>query len=166
MSEDPTSREGRTMIRPDIDPRVDRDLVEVLSDLLAATDPVPARVLAAARAAVSWLTLDAELAALTEDSALSSGAIRGTTAIRSLTFECDAGVVVLDVTADGDGSRILGQTDRPADVEIRHHGPTINVSTDDHGRFRARNVSAGPVSLRCVFHDSPTAPIVTSWVVV
>jgi hypothetical protein len=149
----------------DIDPR-DQALLDEVSEALEATDPVPPEVFAAGRGALTWLTIDAELAALADDSALTDSGVRGPTATRSLTFECATGVVVLDVTSDGDQRRIIGQTDRPADVEIRHGGPAITVSTDEYGRFRAEDVLAGPVSLRCVFHDAPSAPIVTSWVVV
>jgi hypothetical protein len=150
---------------PDTDPR-DRDLLEEVSDMLQATDPVPPEVVAAGRGAFTWLTIDAELAALAEDSALADAGVRSTTLTRSLTFECATGVVVLEVSGDGGERHIIGQTDRPADVEIRHGGPTVVVSTDDYGRFRVEDIVAGPVSLRCVFRDSPAAPIVTSWIVV
>ncbi|MGZ4609628.1 MAG: hypothetical protein ACXV4A_03145 [Actinomycetes bacterium] len=154
------------MAAPDLDPR-DRELLDEVAAMLQATDPVPPAVLAAGRAAFAWLNIDAELAALADDSALAGAGVRGsTTTARTLTFECPTGVVVVDVQGDGDERHLIGQTDRPADVEIRHRGPSVTVTTDEYGRFRVDELLAGPVSLRCVFHDTPAAPIVTSWVIV
>jgi hypothetical protein len=61
---------------------------------------------------------------------------------------------------------LLGHTDRPAHVQVRHAGGTIDVDTDERGRFRIDEVRSGPIRVRCVFADSPDSPIVTSWVVV
>lgn len=149
----------------DLDAR-DLAMLAEIGAALSATDPVPDAVVAAARGSLGWLTIDAELAALAGDSALASAGVRGGAATRSLTFECTTGVVVLEVSGDGDDRRIIGQTDRPADLEIRHGGPAVITETDEHGRFRVDGVQAGPVSVRCVFHDTPSSPIVTSWVVV
>ena len=153
------------MAGPDLDPR-DRALLDEVNDMLEATDPVPPEVLAAGRGAFTWLTIDAELAALADDTALADAGVRSATMTRSLTFECPTGVIVLEVSGTGDERHIIGQTDRPADLQIRHGGPTVSVATDDYGRFRVEDVLAGPVSVRCVFRDSPSAPIVTSWVLV
>jgi hypothetical protein len=150
---------------PDLDPR-DRAILGDVAAALDATDPVPDSVVASAKGILTWLTVDAELAALAEDTALAGAGVRGATAERALTFECATGVVILEVTGSGDQRQILGQTDRPADLQVRHRGTTIDVSTDEHGRFRVDGVVAGPVSLRCVFRDTPGTPIVTSWVVV
>lgn len=142
-----------------------RLLAEVRS-VLDEVDPVPAAVLTSARAALTWLTIDAELAALAEDSALASAGVRSTALTRSLTFESDAGVLAFEVSGDGDARQIVGQADRPADLTVRHNGEPITIATDEQGRFRIDGVLAGPVSLRCVFRDTPESPIVTSWIVV
>lgn len=149
-----------------MDPR-DRELLDALRGALDAADPVPETLVSAAKSAYTWLTIDAELAALSEDSLLAGSAVRSAATARSLTFECATGVVVLEVSDDGeDERRILGQTDRPADLQVLHRGGTISVSTDEHGRFRVERVTSGPVSVRCVFRDDPDSPIITSWVVV
>lgn len=142
-----------------------RLLAEVRS-VLDEVDPVPDSVLTSARAALTWLTIDAELAALAEDSALASAGVRSTGPTRSLTFESDAGVLAFEVSGDGDARQIVGQADRPADLTVRHNGAPITVATDEQGRFRIDGVLAGPVSLHCVFRDTPESPIVTSWIVV
>jgi hypothetical protein len=157
------------MTSPDIsamDPR-DQALLGQLHDALEEADPVPDTLVDAAKSAYTWLTIDAELAALADDSLLAGPAVRSAATARSLTFECATGVVVLEVSDDGDDERrILGQTDRPADLQVLHRGGTLRLSTDEHGRFRVEQVMAGPVSVRCSFHDDPANPIITSWVVV
>jgi hypothetical protein len=150
---------------PDIDP-ADRRLLVHVRAALDEDDPVPEAVIEAARASLTWLTVDAELAALAEDSALSSTGVRSGDASRVLTFECSTGVIVLEVTALGDTRRLVGQTDRPAHLSINHPQGDTEVDTDEHGRFQVEGISSGLVRLRCVFTDSPNAPIVTSWVVV
>jgi hypothetical protein len=148
----------------DLNP-ADRRLLAEVHTVLAEADPVPDSVLTSARAALTWLTIDAELAALAEDSALASAGVRSTGLTRSLTFESEGGVLAFEVSEDGDLRQIVGQADRPADLTVRHNGEPIQVPTDDQGRFRIGGVQAGPVSLHCVFRDSPETPIVTSWIV-
>jgi hypothetical protein len=149
----------------DLDP-ADRRLLEEVRSVLDDVDPVPDAVLTSARAALTWLTIDAELAALAEDTALASAGVRSTGLTRSLTFESEAGVLAFEVSGDGEVRQIVGQADRPADLTVRHTGDPITVTTDQQGRFRIDGVLAGPVSLHCVFHDTPESPIVTSWIVV
>jgi hypothetical protein len=149
----------------DLDP-ADRRLLDEVRSVLDDVDPVPDAVLTSARAALTWLTIDAELAALAEDTALASAGVRSTGLTRSLTFESEAGVLAFEVSGDGEVRQIVGQADRPADLTVRHNGDPITVATDQQGRFRIEGVLAGPVSLHCVFHDTPASPIVTSWIVV
>ena len=144
----------------------DRRLLAEVRTVLDQVDPVPDAVLTSARAALTWLTIDAELAALAEDSALASAGVRSTGLTRSVTFESDAGVLAFEVSGDGDVRQIVGQADRPADLTVRHNGDPITIATDGQGRFRIDGVLAGPVSLHCVFRDTPESPIVTSWIVV
>ena len=148
----------------DLNP-ADRRLLAELRTVLEQVDPVPDAVVTSARAALTWLTIDAELAALAEDTALASAGVRSSGLSRSVTFESDAGVLAFEVSGDGDVRRIVGQADRPADLTVRHNGDPITAATDEQGRFRIDGVLAGPVSLHCVFRDTPESPIVTSWIV-
>ena len=105
-----------------MDPR-DRALLVQLRDALEVADPVPDTVVSHAKSAFTWLTIDAELAALADDSLLAGPAVRSAATARSLTFECATGVVVLEVSDQGeDERRLLGQTDRPADLQVLHRG--------------------------------------------
>ncbi len=154
---------------PDIEPEIDlrdRALLDEVRAALDEHDPVPAGVIEAARASLTWLTVDAELAALAEDSALTSTGVRSGDASRVLTFECSTGVIVLEVTEMGDSRRDVGQADRQAHLTIRHSGGVTELDTDEHGRFQVEDIGPGPASLRCVFADAPDSPVVTSWVLV
>lgn len=150
---------------PDLDPR-DRTLLEQVRAALDEHDPVPRVVVDAARASLTWLTVDAELAALADDSALSATGVRSGAASRVLTFECSTGVIVVEVTVMGDTRRVVGQTDRQAHLTVRHSGGATELDTDEHGRFQVEGIGAGPASLHCVFPDAPDAPVVTSWVLI
>jgi hypothetical protein len=115
-------------------------------------DPVPERVVFAAKGSLSWRTVDAELAQLTYDSVLDDerlSLVRGVTATRLLTFSTPD--LTLDVEVEGTGRdrRLLGELSpaQPAVVGIRHAEGTIEVQTDEDGRFRTGPVPAGPIAL-------------------
>lgn len=149
----------------DIDPS-DRQLLGSVRAALDAHDPVPSTLLQSARESLTWLTVEAELATLSEDSALATTGVRSADSSRMLTFECSTGVIVLEVATTGESRRIVGHSDRFAHLRLRHPAGERELDTDEHGRFQVDDVAAGPVSLRCVFADAPEAPVVTSWVVV
>jgi hypothetical protein len=149
----------------DLNP-ADRRLLDEVRTVFDEVDPTPEAVLTSARAALTWLTIDAELAALAEDTALASAGVRSAGLTRSVTFESDGGVLTFEVSGDGDVRHIVGQAERPADLTVRHNGDPITVATDEQGRFRINGILAGPVSLHCVFRDTPENPVVTSWIVV
>jgi hypothetical protein len=148
--------------------RANEQLLALLAEAVAEQDPVPAHVIEAARASLTWLTIDAELAEIAEDSALAPLAgVRGGDGPRLLTFESPSATVVVEVTELGRLRRLLGQVVEPrrAAIEIRHADGSVTVEADELGRFSADSVPAGPVSLACRFDDSP-APVVTAWVTV
>ncbi|MGN6333666.1 MAG: hypothetical protein ACTHOD_18780 [Motilibacteraceae bacterium] len=142
------------------------ELLVLLADAAALADPVPEAVLGAARAALGWRTLDAELAALVEDSAERPLAgVRGD-GPRLLTFEADDTAVVVEVSAVGGARRLLGQLVEPrsARIEVRHPGGTTTVDADDLGRFTAGQIPAGPVSIVCRFGPPSARVVATTWV--
>jgi hypothetical protein len=142
-------------------------LLSQLRATIAAADPVPENVLAAARGSLTWLNVDAELAALVEDSALNPLAgVRGE-GPRLLTFEAPDLTVVVEVTVIGRMRRLLGQliSSSAAVVELRHPGGSQPIEADDLGRFSVDELPAGPVSFSCRFADR-VSPVVTTWVTV
>jgi hypothetical protein len=151
-----------------LDPEDER-LLEELRRAAGRYDPPPAWVMDAARSSLTWRTIDAELAALSFDSAVDqpASAVRSEGGPRQLTFEAPGLNIEVEVSADGTRRQLVGQLtpSQLARIDIRHAGGITTVDTDDLGRFRADAISAGPVSLRC----HPTAPLsatpfVTEWV--
>jgi hypothetical protein len=147
-------------------------LLGELRAIAAQVDPVPRRLKEAARAGLSWRTIDAELAELTFDSLAQESTralVRGRQGVRLLSFEASIQprlAITLEVLVAGPGRRLVGQLDPPqtAEVEIRQPHGMLSIGTDERGRFSV-DVSAGPVSLRC--HTSaqpPGAIVVTDWI--
>ncbi len=136
----------------------DNEVLSELQALAAALDPVPSDAIAAARSAIAWRTIDAELAQLSHDvsSDPDHAGVRSSDAATLLTFEAPMLTVEIEVVDTGAGRRLLGQLIPPGqgEVEVRHRGGETNVAADDVGRFRVEDVAAGPVRLRCVVGDS------------
>lgn len=132
----------------------DDALLAELRALAAEHDPVPAEAVAAARSAIAWRTMDAELAELTADSSVEPelAGVRSTNTPTLLTFDAPGLTVEVEVLTQPDGTRrLLGQLVPvgPGTVEVRHRGGTSSVTADEVGRFAVGDVAAGPFSLRC-----------------
>jgi hypothetical protein len=149
----------------------DGALIDELRRVVELVDPVPARVLDAARASFTWRTIDAELAELAYDSMLEASRealVRASGAGRVLTFDSPGVSVELEVTSVGSTRRLLGQLvpPQPAAIEIRHPAGMVTVDADALGRFSADGIPAGPVSLVCRLTDgAPPKTIATDWLV-
>lgn len=149
----------------------DERLLGALRTIVGTADPVPTGVVEAAKASLTWRSIDAELAELAYDSLLDEGLLAGTrseSAPRSLTFEAADVTVEVEVVDLGAHRRLLGQLvpPRPADIQVRHSGGLIRVGADEVGRFTAAGVAPGPVSLRCLVAGAEAPPVETPWVVV
>jgi hypothetical protein len=130
----------------------DDDLLAELRDAASRVDPVPPDTVLAARSAIAWRTLDAELAQLTDDSQSEPLAgVRSGDLAALLSFEAPGLAVEVEVLVAGPRRRLLGQLvpAQPGRVEVRHRGGRLEVAADDVGRFTADDLPPGPVSLRC-----------------
>jgi hypothetical protein len=131
----------------------DNALLAELRALAAEHDPVPPGAIAAARSAIAWRTMDAELAELIGDAASDAplAGVRSAATPTLLTFESPNLTVEVEVLETATGLRLLGQLvpGTPGQVEARHQGGTTTVAADEIGRFRVDGVPSGPVSLRC-----------------
>jgi hypothetical protein len=152
-----------------MDEREERDeaLIEQLRIAMSAETP-PARVTDAAKAALTWLRVDAELAELLSDSALAEPALaRGAAVVRSVSFSAGDTIVELEVHPDGDRRTLLGQLSPAAQrtIVIQHADGAGSASTrsDELGRFRIALEQAGTVRLRIADDESGTA-IETAWI--
>ena len=133
-----------------LDDATEAALLAQLGDALQAADPVPERVLAGARAAFTWRTIDAELAELVFDSASELMGVRGGAedTARQVTFQAPG--VEIEVMVIEDGSRrIVGQLVPPQEVTVQlvRSDTVTDVRTDRLGLFTFTDVSPGPVRL-------------------
>ncbi|MBB5977804.1 hypothetical protein [Kribbella solani] len=143
----------------------DERLIEALRDALRSADEVPAAFVEAGKAAFSWRTIDAELAALTYDSALEpldAPAVRSESAIlRSLTFASDGWTVELELTPGA----VLGQLDPPAAGTVTARGEVGELATaaiDELGFFALGPPPTTPYRLLCSTQSGAT--ILTGWI--
>lgn len=136
----------------------DDALANELGEVLRRVDPVPEAVVEAAKNVFTWRTLDSELAALSYDSVIDSGALTRSDddGPRLLTFTAGRVEIEIEIDEDRAGRRLLGQISPPAvaDLLLRSDDGSITGCTDDLGRF-VLALTAGPqrITLTCRFGD-------------
>ncbi|MEV6286072.1 hypothetical protein [Kribbella sp. NPDC051770] len=131
----------------------DDQLLEVLQDALVSARDVPPSLVAAGKAVYAWRTIDAELAALTYDSAWEREAVDVTrttesAALRRLTFASDQVSIELELTPD----ELLGQLSPPqgGTVSLAAGSEELGTATvDEFGFFVVRPVPDRPFRLTC-----------------
>ena len=96
---------------PDLLGPEDEALLQELRAAARRFDPPPDSVLEAARASLTWRTIDAELAALEFDSAvdLAATAVRGGEGPRLLTFAAPGLNIEVEVSPIGPRRQLVGQ---------------------------------------------------------
>ncbi|MGY1843782.1 hypothetical protein [Modestobacter sp. SYSU DS0875] len=149
---------------PEHDEAADERLLHDLARVARDRDPVPADLLEFARQALTWRTVDAELAELTADSREVAVAVRGTSDdVRLLTFSAGDLRLDVEVLTEGATRRLVGELSpgQPARVVLEHAGGTLTEETDELGRFLLEGVPVGLVRLRCV--PAGGAEFITPW---
>ena len=136
------------------DTGADNALLAELRTAAKRLDPVPDAAVLAARSALAWRTMDAELAELTADALVDDEAlalVRSVELPALLTFEAPGLTLELELADTAGHRRLLGQLvpPHPARVEVRHRGGRLEVAADELGRFAVDGFPSGPVSLRC-----------------
>jgi hypothetical protein len=167
---DPSDSAERTQA-PD-----DRQLLAWLGEAVREAEPPPAQAIELAQGSFILRALDAELAALIEDSDLegSSGvAVRDLARpkLRQLSFQFydaqndDEFVVAMEVETRGPRRRLSGHlsSQGPAELVIRQPGApeARQVEVDHLGRFVIEDVLPGPMSLTC--RRPGARPVATEW---
>lgn len=148
----------------------DQQLLDELRGMVARLDAPPPEVAEAARAAYSWRTVDAELAALTYDSLLDDRAlagVRGPGGPQMLSFESPEVTIDVEIAVEpGDRRRLLAQLAPPqaAQVEVRTPDTTTTTDADDLGRVALGGLPPGPLSLS--WRLTSGAVIETEWTTV
>jgi hypothetical protein len=131
-----------------VDEAADTELLALLGEVLHAADPVPESVLAAARGAVAWRTIDQDLADLVFDSSAELTGVRDLNAARQLTFRSDDVEIELMVV-DSTQRRLVGQIVPAMATTVRLEGTETQVEqiADRFGRFSFDGVQTGPVRI-------------------
>lgn len=125
----------------------DAELLAALGRVFAHRDPPPDHVVAHAKDALTWQSLDADLAELVYDSkAQDAVLVRGDT--REVTFRAPGIEVEVMVLSERERS-LIGQVvpAQTADIELRHGDATAVTRADALGRFTFERVSSGPIKL-------------------
>jgi hypothetical protein len=144
----------------------DDELLGALKDALRSAQDVPKEFIEAGKAAFAWHNIDAQLAALTYDSAESATAGAPATrsepaTLRALTFAASRLGLDLEVSDDA----LRGQLVPPqaGTVEVRTAaGPLAEAVVDEVGYFVIRPVPSGPFRLSC--RTEAGVAILTGWI--
>jgi hypothetical protein len=146
-------------------------LVSDLQALFARLDPLPPLVTQAAKAALGWRRIDAELAELLADSTLEvelAGARGAGTPVRSVSFRAGELTIDLEIAVADTGLTLLGLLTpaSTARIEIQATDGSIVASaeSDRLGRFRTQLAAGAAIRLRLALAE--TVPIETSWITV
>jgi hypothetical protein len=142
----------------------DDQLLAALGDAQRTARDVPPDFVEAGKAAFAWRDIDAELAALTYDSARDTerepAVSRAELALlRYLTFASEQVTIELEVTRD----TVLGQIVPPQSGVLKVHvrdGEPVTAVIDEIGCFVLRPVPSGQFRLHCHLAG---ADVVTDW---
>ena len=142
----------------------DDELLALVGHALRVADPVPDRVLAGARAAWTWRTIDEELAELVFDSAAELTGVRSEDTARQLTFRAP-GMEIEVMIVDEASRRLVGQLIPPGafTVQLVVGDQLLDETTDRLGRFTFESVAPGPVRISVIDPDG-THIVATEWV--
>lgn len=129
----------------------DEQLVADLGEALRTEREVPARFVEIGKAAFAWHSVDADLAALTFDSATDPGALAEVrsepAAVRAMTFSASRLTIELEVTDDALLGQIVPAQAGELEVQSRD-GSASSVPIDEVGWFMIRPRPAGLFRLR------------------
>lgn len=144
----------------------DKELLGELEAAMRAEREVPARFVEAGKAAFAWRTVDAELAALTADSARDDRAMAGLRAeeasVRAITFATATVTIDVELTPDA----LFGQVvpARAGELQVcPREGETQTVPVDEVGWFSVRPRPTQTFRLRFEADGEPA--VVTEWIV-
>jgi hypothetical protein len=142
----------------------DDALQETLGIALRQAEAVPNTVMAAARGAFTWRTIDAELASIVFDSATELTGVRDHGGPRQLTFRAP-GIEIEVMMADPSTRRLVGQLVPGQETTVRLEGTlgSIEQGADRFGRFSFDAVPHGPVRLSVLGAEGRATN--TDWVV-
>ncbi len=129
----------------------DDRLIQLLGEALQESEPVPEKVVAGAKAAFTWISIDRELLEIMSDSALVGAGMRGVgDEGRFVVMEADGLTIEIEIGLPP-GAKVVGQLlpPEPATISaVRASGDAIEIEADDLGRFVFPAIDAGSVRFR------------------
>jgi hypothetical protein len=171
---DPTQNEaldldgfGAEVAAADDDDAAFDDLLDQLRAIGESIDPTPSLVTDLAYAAFETRDLDAELAALTADSALDTAhLVRGAAVAspRMISFEAESVTVELQVERGDDAAQLRGFVVGATGVTLETATDRRPVQLDEHGWFLIEDVPFGALRLRLKRPDGRS--VSTEWIAV
>jgi hypothetical protein len=147
----------------------DDELLAALGQAIRAGEAVPPKLAVAAKNAFAWRNIDAELAQLTFDSAVSAGigpsAVAGTrseaASIRALTFASSRLTIELEVTGDSLVGQVVPTQVAAIEVQARD-GAGATTTSDEIGCFSISPLPGGAFRLRC--QTQAGVDVLTGWI--
>ena len=143
----------------------DDRLLAALGDAVRAAQAVPPEFTAAGRAAFTWRTIDAELAALTFDSAAAEPAVPAVRAEeagpRFLTFAGSELTIELEIGPDSIVGQVVPAGAGHVDA-CPASGPALTAQIDEIGCFIISPLPASPFRLHC--HLASGGSVLTTWI--
>ena len=147
----------------------DEQLLSALRAAAAVTDPPPEEVVLAARSAIAYRSLDAQLAEIVSDSAAADekilAGVRSGPRSRHVVFRAPAASLELELQIGATEVDLTGQID-PAGhprLTVEHRSGAIEVDVSDAGDFVVPGCPRGPLRLRLA--RASGAAVATAWIV-
>jgi len=144
-------------------PQEEVRLLSLLRRGLDQTDSSPADVIEFAKAALSWRTIDADLAQLSYDSIDDSTSVRGVATSRMLAFE--SGELTIDLEHEPLSGDLMGKLDPAGQMTIELHvlDTVLVTESDEFGRFSFEGIQSGPFAV--VIRLEGAEVVKTQWVI-
>ena len=143
----------------------DDALLAALGEAVRAARAVPPEFTAAGQAAFTWRTIDAELAALTFDSATAEPALPAVRAEeaspRFLTFAGSDLTIELEIGSDSVVGQVVPAGSGHVDA-CPASGPAMTAEIDEIGCFIIRPLPPSPFRLHC--HLASGGSVLTTWI--
>ncbi len=139
---------------------VDFGLLDDIRELFEAADPMPADLPERIRFFLALRDLEIEVARLAAEEDLAGVAVRGAEQSRTITFDSDSLTIMIRVDTNPDGTaRVDGWLAPPQrrEIEMKTAADSLNVASDEQGRFAFARVPRGMAQLVVRPADQPDA---------
>ena len=139
---------------------VDFGLLDDIRELFEAADPMPADLPERIRFFLALRDLEIEVARLAAEEDLAGVAVRGAEQSRTITFDSDSLTIMIRIDTNPDGTaRVDGWLAPPQrrEIEMKTAADSLNVTSDEQGRFAFARVPRGMAQLVVRPADQPDA---------